>query len=222
MYSLESNENQFGKEIVTCEIERVGICWQRHTMVCRNSYDYGFGTCQCHSHSTWGEEILSMDEGLSLLAEKMIVLNAEDEVFIQRWRQLPDQVRTLIQKLPNGVERWIEQSYMLNLNPLPQLRKLLGEDMTVLSLGDHLVISEAPDKFSVGIRDDGTITFVLAGRTNPHWTTLSKNTPSGVFEYLDGECDLSQVIGEMCTTRRCAQQEEPGLRHSGHRRRHSG
>ena len=113
--------------------------WYRGQVTCMSSVCYG-GTCQCHSHSPEEEWVISRKEVKRLLQEALDEGKAfsltQEEVDSLENPTLEDLImeRLALHDIRNmeEVEEWVSTSYKLNLNPLPALRRIVGNIVPVI------------------------------------------------------------------------------------------
>lgn len=120
MITLDSKMNLRGDSVITESLfkDNQGI-WTHRELNCHSGESMG-GTCRCISHPEYMERKVKTSEAekLTPLANDY-TLNSEQFIFDCFGGSKED------------VEYWLESSYNLGINPMPQVRKILPEGITV-------------------------------------------------------------------------------------------
>jgi hypothetical protein len=174
---LNTMENQYGENIPTAVLFQEDGLLRLWEINCLSALHYGLGNCLCENHPPSVEDLISTDEVVRRFGAE--ALDGFDE---------PSEAQIIFDAFgieKDELETFLRISYMINLNPLPALRKrteaeiAFGEDPDLLVFPDLL---------------PGTVVFIINSRGE-----ISVVTVEGRQTYeevnISTEPDLDDPVG---------------------------
>ena len=142
--TIDEIDNQYGNKVIDRELilSSDGF-WYEFTLSCKNSNNLGLGTCQCSSHSEYNSRKISKKTASEIIVEA----GKTDSLDLETLRSLNNNSieERIIESFCllgfssiGDVEEWCKKCYMMEVNPLPSIRKRLKDLCKVVFVYDNL------------------------------------------------------------------------------------